>query len=237
MSKTLEDWLASSSSSSEVGGQRSLRLDGFQQPFSPIVEGPTVLTADASLAQTAMSTAALHTNPSVHGTQAKMQPLLGAQTVASLSADSPGAPPPPGVPTQPPPHRSTIVASTRKTPTGSSSPNDDYEAVEVMVVDRGTQTVSTVGVQTDPLPSDQNWGNPVFLPGRVGSPMYHNSIDYLSNAGGPYGIDGRPYRQVFSDLEQHQSCSAKQLREQLSGIQNTIDMLIARYNLPPPPTF
>lgn len=176
-----------------------------------------------------------------------------------------------------------------------------FRAVEVMVVDRGTQTVETVGVQTDPLPpppfsawfsmfsdpriemcsplgrsrasfplghfhessaywhpemkrmggmggeggkrEDKEGTARVDGSGAVGAPtfLYGNlpGVDYTSSTSAPplIGIDGRPYRQLMNDVEMQYSEGAKYLRSQLTMLQNNIDMLISRYNLPPPPNF
>lgn len=108
-----------------------------------------------------------------------------------------------------------------------------FQAVEIMVVDRGTQTVSTVGVQTDPLPppppgSGFNYQQNVYFGNAAGT-------DYFSQRQGGYGLDGRPYRQLMADAEESYGAGAKQLKIQLAALQNNIDMLISRYNLPPPP--
>ncbi|CAJ1031848.1 hypothetical protein Q4I32_005962 [Leishmania shawi] len=114
-----------------------------------------------------------------------------------------------------------------------------YEAVEVMVVDRGTQTVSTVGTQTDPL--SMPYG--AYYPGPF-APSPYTGI-------GPYirwmppslplprysiGVDDQPFRHHHHDYEQREAAEAAKLRGELEMVQNTIDMLITRYNLPPPPT-
>lgn len=154
-----------------------------------------------------------------------------------------------------------------------------FRAVEIMVTDRGTQTVSTVGVQTDPLPPPpfSTWYAGYAAPrmnsssvplgpcslsenarlyrearggdereelrrdGTGSSFLYGNlpGLDYTSTspANPLIGIDGRPYRQLMNDVEVQYSEGAKRLRSQLSMLQNNIDMLISRYNLPPPPNF
>lgn len=150
-------------------------------------------------------------------------------------------------------------------------------AVEIMVLDRGTQTVSTVGVQTDPLPPPPFSTWPAAYPASrmdhscvpLGPRRFHENaslyretvgdgdgckgtdngssffygnlpgLDYTSTSSGNplLGIDGRPYRQLMNDVEVQYSEGAKRLRSQLSMLQNNIDMLISRYNLPPPPNF
>lgn len=132
----------------------------------------------------------------------------------------------------------------------STLPPAGFEAVEVMLVDRGTQTVSTVAVQTDPLPAP----DPSILRYHVAAaggtfplketslPVFGNTpgVDYLSHsamARANIGIDGRPYRYLMDDLEAQYSAGANHLRAQLNLLQNNIDMLISRYNLPPPPGF
>lgn len=117
-----------------------------------------------------------------------------------------------------------------------------YEPVEVMVVDRGTQTVTTVGVQTDPEPPFPPTLPGVHYPPGYTMPSYYPcgvaGVDYTAQGSvGRFGVDGRPYRQQFHELEQRQSRDAGELRKQLETIQNSIDMLISRYNLPPPPSF
>lgn len=142
----------------------------------------------------------------------------------------------------------------------STLPPAGFETVEVMLVDRGTQTVSTVEVQTDPLPFQPDpmmwrhhhpFGAPGGLPGTAAATgvfpvkdtsLYGNApgVDYLSHnamARANIGIDGRPYRYLMDDLEAQYSAGANHLRAQLSVLQNNIDMLISRYNLPPPPGY
>lgn len=129
-----------------------------------------------------------------------------------------------------------------------------YVPVEVMVVDRGTQTVSTVGVQTDPEPPFGPTMPGVYYPAGHTAPSFYRpqpqqpaaggffagggGVDYTTAAGSGarYGVDGRPYRQHFHELERTQPKDAAALRQQLDTIQHSIDMLISRYNLPPPPT-
>ncbi|KAK7201051.1 hypothetical protein NESM_000165100 [Novymonas esmeraldas] len=117
-----------------------------------------------------------------------------------------------------------------------------YEAVEVMVVDRGTQTVSTVGTQTDPLPMPYG---AYYYSGPYAPSPYSGAGAYggwMPPRPPPFGcgIDrasGPPSRQRGDDaLEQGEAREAAKLRAELELIQNSIDMLIARYNLPPPPT-
>lgn len=114
-----------------------------------------------------------------------------------------------------------------------------YEAVEVMVVDRGTQTVSTVGTQTDPLPMPYA----AYYPGLFAPSPYTRTGSYtrwmppslpLPSYG--VGVDEQPFRHHYHDYEQREAAEAAKLCGELEMIQNSIDMLIARYNLPPPPT-
>jgi hypothetical protein len=119
-----------------------------------------------------------------------------------------------------------------------------YEAVEVMVVDRGTQTVTSEGTQTEPAPiSVGPFYTGPYMPvafngyggmgGAYGSNMAASSLFPPPSFG--FGVDGRPYRQHLYDYEKKEAEEAAKLREELGMIQNSIDMLIARYNLPPPP--
>ncbi|KAG5498671.1 hypothetical protein JKF63_02958 [Porcisia hertigi] len=114
-----------------------------------------------------------------------------------------------------------------------------YEAVEVMVVDRGTQTVSTVGTQTDPLPTPFG----TYCPGPVAPWPCMGASAYARWAppivplpSHSVTVDNQPFRQYYDDYEQREAAETAHLRSELEMIQNSIDMLIARYNLPPPPT-
>lgn len=126
---------------------------------------------------------------------------------------------------------------------GVLSPPPGYEAVEVMLVDRGTQTVSTVAVQTDPLPMPPiSFGaNRSAVGLTADASLFGNApgVDYLSDKAtrAVCGIDGRPYRHLMDDLEVSYAAGANHLRAQLTSLQHNIDMLISRYNLPPPPHY
>ncbi|GET90774.1 hypothetical protein, conserved [Leishmania tarentolae] len=132
---------------------------------------------------------------------------------------------------------STVTGSSQlpqveKTTQGMNG-NSAYEAVEVMVVDRGTQTVLTVGTQTDPLPMPYG----AYYPGPFAPSPYTGWMPSrlpLSSYG--VDVDGQPFRHSYHDYEQREAAEAAKLRGELEMIQNSIDMLIARYNLPPPPT-
>lgn len=120
---------------------------------------------------------------------------------------------------------------------GGAALGPAYAAVEVMVVDRGTQTVTSEGTQTDPLPitlGPYYTGPmmPVPYGGFHGVPAPSYGVPPPSLG---LGVDGRPYRQYLYDYEKKEAEEAGRLREELGMIQNSIDMLIARYNLPPPP--
>ncbi|KAG5497934.1 hypothetical protein GH5_02728 [Leishmania sp. Ghana 2012 LV757] len=113
-----------------------------------------------------------------------------------------------------------------------------YEAVEVMVVDRGTQTVSTVGTQTDPLtmPYVAYYPGPFAPSPCTGAGLYRRWMPpSLPLPSYGVGVDNQPLRQCYDDYEQREAAEAAKLRGELEMIQNSIDMLIARYNLPPPP--
>eukprot|EP00796_Vickermania_ingenoplastis_P005910 gene5910-4225_t len=133
----------------------------------------------------------------------------------------------------------TTAASTSPQPTMSPA----YEPIEVTLMDRGTQTVSTVSVQTEPLPPPAELlasGPRDACVGHGAGAVYGNApgLDYVRGVGRPtYGIDGRPYRHLMDDLDASYSEGARRLRSQLSVLQSNIDMLISRYNLPPPPGF
>ncbi|CCW61644.1 unnamed protein product [Phytomonas sp. EM1] len=127
----------------------------------------------------------------------------------------------------------------------ASEPPPGYRAVEIMVVDRGTQTVSTVGTQTDPFPVNaNNWDagecptNPWGVPAQQGVPLAHTGgirgTVHTTN-GIPLRNSRRPYHLTVSEVEAEQNYRFDELRHQLELIQNTLDTLISRYNLPPPP--
>ncbi|KAG5472390.1 hypothetical protein LSCM1_03789 [Leishmania martiniquensis] len=129
------------------------------------------------------------------------------------------------------------LTETEKTTQGLNN-DAAYEAVEVMVVDRGTQTVSTVGTQTDPLPMPFG----AYYPGPFApSPCTGAGLcrrwmtPSLPLPSYGVGVDNQSLRPHYHDYEQQEAAEAAKLRGELEMIQNTIDMLIARYNLPPPP--
>lgn len=193
----------------------------------------------------------------------KMKKCLGEAVVAkSIEAAASSVPPPP-----PAPARGTVTNATVKvsptsatshreshgestvthpeegtvTATASNTSHDreHFEAVEIMVVDRGTQTVSSVSVQTDPLPP------PIPFLG-MGATLSEDGMMRLGNAPGldylshkmrraDTGIDGRPYRFLMDEMEVQDAEGTRCLREQLNLLQNNIEMLISRYNLPPVP--
>ncbi|EKF37870.1 hypothetical protein MOQ_001925 [Trypanosoma cruzi marinkellei] len=93
----------------------------------------------------------------------------------------------------------------------------EYRRVEVMVVDRGTQTTSTVGCQTDPVES--------YAP-YMGYPLSHCCT---CSCGKRRPVGGMLPREEYSGELPFR------FREQLDMIKNSIDIMIARYNLPPPP--
>lgn len=124
---------------------------------------------------------------------------------------------------------------------GGGAAGPAYAAVSVLVVDRGTQTVTSEGTQTEPMP--------ITLGPYYTGPMMPTPMSCGAGGGGRWsapsygvcppslglGVDGRPYRQYLYDYEKKEAEEASRLREELGMIQNSIDMLIARYNLPPPP--
>lgn len=154
---------------------------------------------------------------------------------------------------------------------------DHMEEVDVMLADRGTQTIENASCQTDPDPrvlqchncyvdyyghvpeyagcSHSGAGGAVPpMPGgaatQYGTDPVFASLMYRYqqlNGGGAYQPQhsgGNPYsrQQVPSPLLPNSAAgvmnaitSTALLREQLSSVQTTIDMLISRYNLPPPP--
>lgn len=149
---------------------------------------------------------------------------------------------------------------------------DHLEEVDVMLADRGTQTIENVSCQTDPdprvlqcyhcymeyyghIPEYAGCSHGAGIGGSGGGGLSPSSL----GDGGLYGSDP-----VFASLMYRYSnqqapmgnkhhhrggaapgrsgdgltnaiTSTALLREQLSGVQATIDMLISRYNLPPPP--
>lgn len=115
-----------------------------------------------------------------------------------------------------------------------------YAAVEVMVVDRGTQTVTSQGTQTEPVPISVGpfYTGPYVSAMPMAPPSGYGAFSSPMAPAAPaygFGVDGRPYRQYLYDYEKREAEEASKLREELGMIQNSIDMLIARYNLPPPP--
>jgi hypothetical protein len=153
---------------------------------------------------------------------------------------------------------------------------DHMEEVDVMLADRGTQTVEHATCQTDPDPRvlqctmcyEDYYGH---TPDGVGCPHGGGGTQVGCSGGGVgggvamYGSDpvfaalvdryhqtpfaallGRGYqapteggggrgRQPTAGGLANAITSTALLREQLSCVQSTIDMLISRYNLPPPP--
>ncbi|KAH9579806.1 hypothetical protein LSM04_002041 [Trypanosoma melophagium] len=107
----------------------------------------------------------------------------------------------------------------------------EYRCVEVMVVDRGTQTTTTVGCQTDPvLPYQTFPGSTLPIQStccRCCCCSCNSGIGIGSNAG-----IRRPYAKTLEAKE-----VPTRFKEQIEMIQNSIDIMIARYNLPPPPSF
>nr|CCC91016.1 conserved hypothetical protein [Trypanosoma congolense IL3000] len=109
---------------------------------------------------------------------------------------------------------------------GGASPQQkpkeiQYRSVEVMVVDRGTQTTTTVGCQTETdIPS-------MFM--ESGSPFRGACCHCCSccHTGGLRGLLPR--------RPQYDENLPSRFNQELETIQKSIDMLIARYNLPPPP--
>ncbi|KPA83202.1 hypothetical protein ABB37_02886 [Leptomonas pyrrhocoris] len=123
---------------------------------------------------------------------------------------------------------------------GSAGTGPAYEAVAVMVVDRGTQTVTSEGTQTEPVPISVGpfYTGPCLPPAYGGQGWMGNPYrNYIMSPPPPFGrgVDSRPYHQQLDDYEKKETEEASRLREELGMIQNSIDMLIARYNLPPPP--
>lgn len=274
--KTLDDYLASSSSDDEdYPSMHAQKLDKtvIPRPASQTLASPTSGPRGQSPMPGSPSDFASTRRFAQEELREKMKKYLGEDAVAksvevaAASVTSPtsylspnaatntarstasgsnyefqqanGGPPQPSPPT-------TATSS----PPGGAHPNMGYEPVEVMLVDRGTQTVCSVEVQTDPLPPPPVVGAGGLMEGayRLGGPggsssgvWYGNApgVDYLSPKSRPvqYGMDGRPYRHMVDDLEVNFSAGANYLRSQLSVLQSNIDMLIARYNLPPPPEF
>ncbi|RNF12279.1 hypothetical protein TraAM80_00427 [Trypanosoma rangeli] len=95
--------------------------------------------------------------------------------------------------------------------------SSEYCRVEVMVVDRGTQTTSTTACQTDPVED--------YAP-RIGYPL---TACCTCSCGRRFPGE-RMLREEYLG-----EATPVRFREQLDMIKNSIDMLIARYNLPPPP--
>lgn len=159
---------------------------------------------------------------------------------------------------------------------------DHMEEVDVMLADRGTQTIENASCQTDPDPrvlqchqcyvdyyghtpeyagcthSGVGSGNYVGGGGGGGhgqqqqmygtDPIFASLMYRFHNNGGggaqqsPHGFS-QPFRSSGGSGAPSQAAgglmnaitTTSLLREQLSSVQGTIDMLISRYNLPPPP--
>lgn len=261
--KTLDQWLESSSSSlSSNDGKKPAKSDA-NQAAGAAPPGPLLTAHTPTLLHPAVH------RPEVAGTEqdemrVKMRRLLGDEvvlkaTTPTSSAELPLTSPTAGhsdtgnFPLSATPAPTAMVPATRP----STGPPPEVEAtmrgfddgpalrpVEAMVVDRGTQTLSTASTQTDPqldmFPGAMSGGMlyrpPIFgapPPGGYGGgqPTYQTAAPYFT----PVGVDGRPYRQYLHEYEKTEEEEAGKLRAELDSIQNSIDMLIARYRLPPPP--
>ncbi|ORC90905.1 uncharacterized protein TM35_000073290 [Trypanosoma theileri] len=116
----------------------------------------------------------------------------------------------------------------------------EYRCVEVMVVDRGTQTTTTVGCQTDPiLPYQPLPGATLPIPTIYSSSSSNPPCCCCRccccSCGGMGNKNAgvrRPYAKALEAKE-----LPTRFKEQIEMIQNSIDIMIARYNLPPPPPF
>jgi hypothetical protein len=146
---------------------------------------------------------------------------------------------------------------------------EHLEEVDVMLADRGTQTIENVSCQTDPDPRvlqchqcyvDYYGHVPEYagcthssspsLPGpsQHGGPLMYGTDPVFASLMYRYNSAGVPPQQYLAAQQQLRGAPAAAagglmnaitstalLREQLSSVQGTIDMLISRYNLPPPP--
>jgi hypothetical protein len=132
-------------------------------------------------------------------------------------------------------------------PRGSFHNPRDSEDYGIMVCDRGCQTTTTVEVQTDPEPHvvhcercySAYYGHPPtrcelcgetdFPTRSIGTGIggsYGHGYGGANNAHRGYSRSGPPPTQVRS---------VAALKAQLSFVQSTVDSIIAKYNLPPPP--
>ncbi|KEG14079.1 hypothetical protein DQ04_00631030 [Trypanosoma grayi] len=213
--KGLEEWLASSSSSDEANDASVMNAP--PPPARRYASNSDPRAADLTRQEV---------------TRSRMRSILGDGVVTAVAAQSKaqedaGSTPRPLSPVS---RRKSLLEppiplgggssrsnTNNKSSASTTSPapettTTEYRRVEVMVVDRGTQTTSTVGCQTDPEPTPPYVAFP-FAPGPVCR----------------CGVR-RPCANVLNE-----DASTTRFKEQLETIQNSIDMMIARYNLPPPP--
>lgn len=156
---------------------------------------------------------------------------------------------------------------------------ENMEEVEVLLADRGTQTVDHASCQTDPAPDvlqcpgcyhdyyghmpsevrcphgvigrggggGGSSGDPIFDLLRFGSGNNNKGVQCLpssSHQRGAIGMLPRPYSEGGidnyngggnSNSHNNMFASMGTLRDQLTFVQSSLDALISRYNLPPPP--
>lgn len=213
--KTLSDWLASSSSSSESGGDPPVARGPTTETFltsAAHAEGqpPALRISGSPSARKPESFAAMHTRAGIAAAAAPVrQANLASAHVTDNSNNNVSQP----IQQQPPPHPHEVV---------------------VMVVDRGTQTVTTVGTQTDDVvpPYTRRSGRGMYTRYDAGGDGY----DGVARGRVSLLPHGRLASHHATDTcRDHASTTATALYEQLQLIENYIDTLITRYNLPPLP--
>ncbi|EPY19148.1 hypothetical protein AGDE_15395 [Angomonas deanei] len=260
--KSLNDWLATDSESTDTDEEESttqqtklvppLTTKPSEASLNPEEGSPTV-----SNTSTTRSTVTDEARQRQEEMREKMKALLGTNVVSKVaeavnttpfgttpvvttgpsfdSVDTPAVGTTVKLPAVPSPPTSAPAPPHHMTSTPSAPAEGPYEAIEVMVVDRGTQTTTTTETQTDPVwMDDPRLAGPVLLPGRMSDARYYSTSNF-----GLVGGQGMPRydskRMTIEALSHKQAQEATLLQEQLDLIQHSIDMLISRYNLPPPP--
>ncbi|KAG8346108.1 hypothetical protein ERJ75_000723000 [Trypanosoma vivax] len=223
--KGLEEWLASSSSSDTTNrtATATAATDG--------VRGSTIARTDVRqrqeemrervrkiLGDSAVSSVVSSTTPALAGVASVASPISGDDNrTAVIPSTSLNIVAGDGV------QGSSTAAEARVLP-GEVT---EYRRVEVMVVDRGTQTTTTVGCQTDPIPEFTN----AQMPYSFGFQQVAGPFRCCCCCHGKCGIQRRPSSKLLTEDE---NISAR-FKSELETIQTSIDLMIARYNLPPPP--
>ncbi|AAZ11868.1 hypothetical protein, conserved [Trypanosoma brucei brucei TREU927] len=231
--KGLEEWLASSTSSSSTTDttsrdvpesdkvhkktvqtsvkdrqdelrSRMRNLLGESAVSSLVIEEPT------KVAMTTSPTAVLNSSMSTDTDSTAVSPArvkgVSPQTKANGNSNGDG---------------STAIRGQSNDKQLEAPTEVQYRAVEVMVVDRGTQTTTTVGCQTDPEPSQSPVG---------GAMPFHRGFCPRCTCCCRGVVRDYPWRNAREEEDR-----SSRFQEELETIQKSIDMMIARYNLPPPP--